>query len=263
MSDREAADPVERVRSPFARASAPASSAVPPAPPVAPEVVASEAVASAALSVRATTGYEEDLVLRHRAAGPVWLCNEVLARCLAAPGEDPGEARRATIRALPIAARDRLLIELRRRSFGDRMEVHTACPQCGEKVEAALDLAQLDPGPSASAPSHVEEALSDGQVARVRLPTAGDQERLEGRGADNAAERRTALLALLIERIGATPGPLAPEAVHALPSRDRLALERRIEAETPLLDLSLGLTCPACARAWAAPIEVTSFFLTS
>ncbi len=260
-------EPVERVRSPFARP-APGPSAPPatPAPAAAPAAVSAPPPVTrpAALreSLREITGYEEDFVQRQGAGANLSrVCNEVLARCFVAPGEAPG-AWLARVRALPIAERDRLLVDLRRLSFGDVVELEAPCPACGEVAGAKVPLSKL---PLDVAPSVERLAvdLGDGRTAVAHPPTAGDQEALLDGAYDTPAARRTALLACVLERIGEREGPFSTAEVHALPSRDRAAIEAAVNAETRTIDLSLGMSCPACGHEWAAPLDLRAFFLPS
>src|SRR5205823_4715350 len=97
----------ERVESPL-RASAAAADAVTPD-------------SGARLRLRPLSGWEEEYVERHQEEpNTARLCNEVLARCLVEPGQDPGEAL-DVVRNLLVAERDRELVELRRLSLGSEI----------------------------------------------------------------------------------------------------------------------------------------------
>jgi len=84
------------------RVTSPLRAAAPGAEPVA------EAAAPRAqprLPLRGLTGWEEEYVERHQAEpNTARLCNEILARCLVAPGEDAAAAR-AAVRELLVAVR--------------------------------------------------------------------------------------------------------------------------------------------------------------
>ena len=238
----------QRIESPFGS----------PAPP--PEAAA--ASASARLGVRPLTGWEEEYVERHASEGnTARLCNEVLARCLVAPGEDPGAARE-TVRGLLVAERDRELVALRRLSLGPRVQATVRCQECDGESEAgfSLDVLPVDFEPPA-APVHV--ALKEGGEAILRLPTAGDQEDLVDAALDGEAERRSWLIGRCLLRYGERSGPFDADAARGLPVAVRRELEGAIEARLPELDLQMVVECSHCGAQIAAPFDVPTFFFSS
>jgi hypothetical protein len=247
---------VERTRNPFRgletkpetealRASTPDSDAVLPAPE---------------LVLREMTGFEEEAI--ERAAdhpNSARLVNEILARCLVAPGEDH-RAALEQIRRLLVADRDVALVRLRQMSLGDAIESEVACPSCAETMAARFALSDLALDVSRP-PERIRASLPDGRVAVMRLPTAGDQEDLLDQGLELAAERRTFLLARLILAID-TAGPLTPDNVRALPTQVRFAIEAAIDDATPALDLTMGVACSACGHDFSVPLDVDAFFFS-
>ena len=206
------------------------------------------------------TGYEEELV-EMPSANTAALCNELLARCLAPVGER-SEAAKARVETLLVAERDAAIVDLRRLTFGDRVETDVECPDCGAASHVSFDLTQVTLE-AADVAEGLEVTLSDGRVAELRLPTAGDQADLLSAALSGAAERRSWLLERSIKRLGDTAGPLGFEKVHRLDSQTRRELERDLELEIPDLDLRVSATCEACGREFAAPFDVASFFLPS
>lgn len=216
--------------------------------------------AAPGLDLRAMTGHEEEVVERRSGdANTAALCNELVARCLVAPGADFAAAY-DRVRALLVAERDAALIALRRLSFGDRVELEITCPSCGKLNEIDFALGSL-PISIGSGPREIEATLADGTRVAMRLPTAGDQEDLLDAGLETASERRTFLLARAIARFGERTEPLDFDAARALPVSTRSALEKALDAAIPDLDLSMAVTCSACEHAFSAPFDVASFFL--
>lgn len=212
------------------------------------------------LALRPMTGHEEEWVERRRAeANTARLCNELLARCLVAPGAEDLHALER-VRALPVAQRDEALLQLRRLSLGETVHTRTACPACGAGAEVDFQLSQL-PLPSTEVPARVLATLEDGMQAELRLPTAGDQEVLLDARLETEAERRTWLLARVLVRLGQQEGPFSEEAARALPVSTRAALERALEEALPDLDLSMALSCGGCGKDFSAPFDVSGFFL--
>jgi hypothetical protein len=217
---------------------------------------------TARLELRALSGWEEEYVERHQAEpNTARLCNEVLARCLVAPGADPAAARE-TVRGLLVAERDRELVALRRLSLGSDVSAQVTCPACGEVSEAefSLDVLPLDFEPPQR---QLRLELDDvGEVA-LRLPTAGDQEDLVDAGLEGEAERRSWLLARCLEQWADRRGGFDEDFARGLPVRARTALESAIEASLPELDLEMAVECSHCKAPIVAPFDVPTFFFSS
>lgn len=216
------------------------------------------------LGLRAMTGFEEEVIEeRLREPNTAALCNEILARCLVAPGAD-FTAALARVRQLLVVERDMALIQLRRRSLGDKVEMEVSCPACEMASEVDFQLGVV-PLPGTDVPESLCVTTADGTEIELRLPTAADQEMLLGSGADLASEskRRTWLLARCITRLGNQQGPVDPDAVRALTTADRRALEQALEAALPVLDLGMEVTCSHCGHGFSSPFDVSAFFLPS
>lgn len=236
----------ERVDSPLRSTSPPGDHPAAAAPSALPR-----------LRLRELTGWEEEYVERHQAeANTARLCNEILARCLVAPGEDLTEARE-TVRGLLVAERDRELVALRRLSLGPEVGARVTCPTCGEVSDVEFSLDEL---PLEFDPPPRELEVGD---ALLRLPTAGDQEDLLDVGIDGEAERRTWLLARCLLRHGDRTGGFDPDVVRRLPVRERTALEAAIEERLPALDLEMAVDCSHCGARVVAPFDVPVFFFSS
>jgi len=215
----------------------------------------------ARLALRPLTGWEEEYLERHQTeANTGRLCNEVLARCLVAPGEDPGDAREK-VRGLLVAERDRELVGLRRLSLGPDIDAHVPCPSCGEVNETDFSLDAL-PVDFESPPRRLTVEIADvGEVA-LRLPTAGDQEDVVDAELEGEAERRSWLLARCIERYGDREG-VDLDFTRGLPVRVRTAIESAIEDASPELDLEMALECSHCGTSFVAPFDVSTFFFSN
>jgi hypothetical protein len=214
------------------------------------------------IDLRGLTGWDEEYVERHQAdPNTARLCNEILARCLVAPGEDAAAAR-ATVRDLLVAERDRELVALRRLSLGPNVSARVACPACGETSEAdfSLDVLPLD---FEAPPRRLRVELEGVGEAVVRLPTAGDQEDLIDAGLEGDAERRSWLLARCVERYGDRREGFDLDFARGLPVKERAALESAIEEALPDLDLEMAVECSHCGAPIIAPFDVPAFFFSS
>lgn len=218
-----------------------------------------QAQSSERLRLRGLTGWEEEYVERHQSEpNTARLCNEILARCLVAPGEEPADARK-TVRRLLVAERDRELVALRRMSLGPAVGAQIDCPACGQVSEAnfSLDALPLD---FEVPPSRLTIALPSVGKVELRLPTAGDQEDLVDAGVEGAAERRSWLVARCLERYADQRDGFDIDFARSLPVAARTAIESAIEEVLPRLDLEMTFECAHCQASISAPFDVASFF---
>ncbi len=229
---------------------------------VAEQAARERAPARARLKLRGLTGWEEEHI-ESRAAEPntARLCNEILARCLVAPGADPEPGRR-TVRDLLVAERDRELVALRRLSLGPDISAQVSCSHCGEQSEAdfSLDVLPLDFEPPEE-PVRLE--LDGVGEVLLRLPTAGDQEDLLDAELAGDAERRTWLIARCLLGYGDRGGPFDHDFARSLPVAQRSAIELAIEERLPDLSLEMAVECSHCGAASTAPFDVPTFFFSS
>jgi hypothetical protein len=161
----------------------------------------------------------------------------LLLHAAAAPDVDP-----ETLADRPVGERNAALLRLRRALFGDDLASCVDCPACGETLEFSLSADAL----LERAPADPSYAWIDG--IRVRMPTTRDLASVAGEADEAAAER--ALMARLVDGTSIEPrddGALAARITRALDDAD------------PCLDISIGMTCPACAHAWAAAFDVAGF----
>ncbi len=253
-ADRVSADRVsaDRVSSPFRPPAAPAK-----------QTAARQAVPLPdGFELREMTGYEEEYLEAHGiGSNTAELVNQVLARCLVPPGHDCHAALEA-VRGLPVAYRDASLVELRRRSLGSRVASEVDCPSCGEGVAVDFDLTEI-PLEVPVAPPRIEHRLTDGRSATLRLPTAGDQADLLDLAIESMAERRSWMLARLVERLGDEAGPFDAQQARALTTRTRRELEAALEEAVPDLDLQMNVLCHSCGHTFSSPFDVASFFFWS
>ncbi|MDQ8702674.1 hypothetical protein RCO28_09255 [Streptomyces sp. LHD-70] len=162
--------------------------------------------------------------------------------------------------ALPVGAREADLFALRRALFGDRMQVRLDCSACGEDLELELDAGEfmrsLEPGPDRT-PAADDGALSisDGPWnVEFRLPAVADLA-----AAARLPDPRRALLHSCVTAV-VRDGEHLP--VDSLPA----ALERRVaeaaEAADPAADVNLTISCPECATATRAELDIASYLWT-
>src|SRR5262249_51422568 len=140
-----------------------------------------------------------------------------------------------TARSLTVGDREALLLHLRRRTLGERLQCVLRCPapDCGEKMDLELPVGDMLLPPYAdSRPWHETTVGENGAsyAVRFRLPTGADQEAaavLARRDPGAAAEQ---LLHRCVERVAPAGEPDA--AMEAWPS----AVAEQIPAQMAALD---------------------------
>ena len=161
--------------------------------------------------------------------------------------------RDVDVGALPIGARDRLILRLRAQLLGLAIEAHDACPHCGEEASLQLDCIELVQAGAATSTTSVH--LSDGEYDVTARPPASADLAAAAVAADPATAR-DALLAATILR-----ATKAGEAVAAtaLPAPVVAEIGRRIAEADPLADITLAVTCNACGGSWDTALEPGDF----
>ncbi len=151
--------------------------------------------------------------------------------------------------ALACGERDRALIGLRMATFGRQVPVYTACPGCGEQLEAEFDLSALvEAGPSESA----VVARAGERVLPVRPLTSADFLAVEGLSPAEAARE-------LVRRT-LTAGDEPPPEVDEVDDDLRAEVAKAVAVADPLAEIKLGFACHACRRAWSETLDIVDLF---
>lgn len=158
---------------------------------------------------------------------------------------------RAALLALPLGARDRLLLDLRRSALGPRIECEAVCPACGERVEFGVSTSTLECSSGETRGDSFEIEHGDWRVC-FRLPTAGDLVGCAHLGPE-AAQTIVRGCVLSAWRGDAAIGP------ESLPDEVLEAIARRCAEIDPQADLELDLECPACGQDWRTPFDIAAF----
>jgi hypothetical protein len=168
---------------------------------------------------------------------------------------------------LPLGARDRALIAIRRATLGPRLEATATCPACAAALELPLDCddfsARADAGDRESdagdrkgdAGDEPITAEAGGIRLQLRAPTSRDL-----RAAAAAKTVAAAEAALLAACVVAAEQDGRAIAADALPAPAREAAAAAILQHEPLAEVLLDLACPACGHGWAQPFDIAAFF---
>lgn len=156
-----------------------------------------------------------------------------------------------TLASLPIGERDSRLLQLRERTFGNKLSSLATCPACRQDLELnfTTDDLQISRPEQQTQPLSLE--MGDYRVA-FRLLNSADLQGLEG--ADDA---RTHLLRRCLE--GAWYRG-KKRAFSRLPASILDAVIQRMSDADPQADVHARLTCPNCGHTWGALFDIVSFF---
>jgi hypothetical protein len=206
-----------------------------------------------AARLRAISGADEDWIAGLADSRTPAACHALLARCLASPGANES-AELDEVRALTLAERDWLLLQLHQRSFGGDVVGEVHCPACRSLNEIRFAAREVFDTPDDAA-DRVEVPLPSGATAVVRTVTAADHEHFAAlAGLDADAQQRVALARLVV-----STGEDGVSPAH-LDSEDRRALARAIETTVPE-PVRLDLACHQCEARFDAPFDPGRFLL--
>ena len=152
-----------------------------------------------------------------------------------------------------VGERDRRLLRLRARVFGNALTALVSCPRCGEPAEVALAISDLllesVPG---EAGEHTLEAA--GRAVRFRLPTAGDL--VAAAALDEVALARAAILDRCLLSVDGVPAADAPPLSELVVGK----VAEAMAAADPQAGVELAIDCPECDAGWCAPFDIGAFF---
>lgn len=183
-----------------------------------------------------------------RGLHPVDAALALLARADGAA--DPNE-----IAQLSIGERDGLLLRLRARTLGPRLELRVICPACAQVLELEQEVADLfvrPPGEDARARlARMRVGGGDGRVCRVRALDSHDLAAVARETDADLARRALATRCLAPEDGGAIDA-------QSLTAAELDEVAARLAALDPQSDVLLALTCPGCRHGWEAPLDIAA-----
>lgn len=174
---------------------------------------------------------------------PVERAIEVLERAFS---ED-----REALEKLPLGRRDRLLLKVREKTFGPRMDAVTECTACAARIEMEFSTEEIRTPEIAG--DQAIEVQCDGYRLQLRLPNSLDIMAtaalpLEA-GAANLFER--CVIEARKEEQGVSTRELPAEVVET-------ALEHMSRID-PQADTRLAVECPECGAANRAPLDIGAY----
>lgn len=162
----------------------------------------------------------------------------------------------AELAALPLGARDALLLDLREALFGPELTALAACPGCGEQLETQFPVAAIRVAEGAGAQCEIDLRAA-GHALRCRLPASADLLAIPA-GADESEARAILLARCVVEARGKDGAEVLPGALSAaVVARVSAALA---EAD-PQAAVDLALECPACGAGFAAAFDTAAWLV--
>jgi hypothetical protein len=154
--------------------------------------------------------------------------------------------------AISLAERDRLLLELRRLSFGDTLAAFAFCQECGERLQFELPhataLSALEAGIRAAGMVTVE-----GWALTLRLAGTAD---IDDAAADPDIDAARTILLERCVTAACANGTAVP--YRDLPEPVRTVAESKLAALHEAVELAVTLTCPGCATSQQVLVDVSS-----
>jgi len=157
---------------------------------------------------------------------------------------------------LRIGERDRLLLELRERSFGPQLKAFAACPRCQESLEYSLrtfDLAEPLVEMGGSDPGPREAAVGDFKLG-IRSPSSADLAAVAS--AETVESARIRLCEGCVTEANRNGISIA---VSELPEDIIFAVGEQVAAIDPGGEMMVRLTCPICHHEWPLVFDIASF----
>lgn len=150
-----------------------------------------------------------------------------------------------------IGRRDRRLLEIRRDTFGDRIESYAGCPACRSRLEFELSCNRfLEPQEGANP---LEQTIEhDGRQWTIRAPNSRDL--AVATLAPDLSSARAGLLARCLR-----PAGESDQNSPSLSSVQEGRLLEHLAMLDPLAEILLDLTCQVCGHTWQCVFDIATF----
>jgi hypothetical protein len=152
---------------------------------------------------------------------------------------------------LSLGERERLLVALRERLFGQVLSARASCPACAVALELTVSTSDLLA--AASVPER-PCVRAGGFVVRCRPLRPADLVDAGATGSAGAARELLVSRAVLTAEHKGQPVPPA-----ALPTEVVAAVAAALAEADPLADIELPVCCDACGAVWSSPLDIGSY----
>jgi hypothetical protein len=207
--------------------------------------------------LREMTGAEEDL-LASKQMTPLRKFSELITRCIVRLGavSDPGQIA-AMVKQLPVGDRVFLLFAIRRVTIGNSYSFECKCPECGKAGNYSVNLEELEVRKMKEPLRRIYDlTLPSGRVARARISTGEDEERISKLDKDPDALSKGLLMRL--ELLDGKPPELA--GIKAMSWRDRQILKTEMNKLEGGLETEIDIQCSSCSVEFKTELEIAASF---
>lgn len=215
------------------------------------------------VEIREITGFDEEMISKAEVRGNIGklittLLSSVSVRIGELTAKEMGKTKWEKIfRELPMGDRDKLMLELRKFTNGDEIELDMKCPHCKNKlihvVEIDNDIEYKDLQVDAyKIPFELPKGIKnkDGQLCKtgfMRLPDGEDQEQLDAIARKNPGQANTTLLGRVIAEVDGF-GKLGLSDLRKMSVRDRDYLIKLLGESTYGPKFEISFPCPTCGE---------------
>lgn len=154
---------------------------------------------------------------------------------------------------MTIGERDRLLLDLREKIFGQVINAITICPECGEEMEIEFLTGNVRE-PSETPQNTVLSLERDDYSIAFRLPTSEDLSSI-----DDTQDPEGSRISLLNQCIVTCSHGEEPCGIHSIPPDILDAIEEEMMRADPQADVTLSLQCYVCDHQWQTTFDIVSY----
>lgn len=187
---------------------------------------------------------------------PAHWATELLARCVVKLGAK--EATRDAVRSLTVGDREALLLHLRRLTSGDRLACVISCPQCHERLDLEIAVANLlqepESAPLAEHELTIETGGGEATTVRFRLPHGVDQEEVATLALTNVEAAADLLLRRCVLSVSNNG-----EVTDELPASLHERLGARMSELDSQAEISVAANCEACGGSFSLVFDAATF----
>jgi hypothetical protein len=160
-----------------------------------------------------------------------------------------------TLLNLSIGQRDRHLLQLREKLFGQQLLNSAVCPECKQQIEWENSITDLiDPRVETNVAENEFNLNVDDYDLHFRLPNSLDLAAVINNSDANIMQQHLLSRCLLnIEYSGVSFD------ISQLPDNVITQLDQRIAALDPQADIRINLNCPECSHSWDVLFDISSF----
>ena len=169
------------------------------------------------------------------------------------------------IKSLYVGDQDYMLLQLRKISVGEELEVNHVCPNCKAKLKTTVPIDELEIKPFKGVKS-IEFTLPRGykdkhgevhKTGTMRLPNGLDREILTPLAKSNLARAETVMLTRLCKF--SDDMPIDESVMGDLSIRDREYLQKLLQEHNFGVSLETEVTCDSCGETFTGAFNATNF----